>query len=108
MFIRYTSASGVESYVTTDGDADRACVAMRYIVDAHPEEPLFCLRARDLLTVPTIGAYKQALLVVQQHQPELISGPVLEAVEADFRAAVKWQGANGKFLKYPDRPAKIN
>lgn len=101
MFLRYTSASGVQSNVTTDGDGESAEYTLRYIVDAYHREPLIVIRGRDLLALPTIREYADA--TQRSLRPGEDRGPVLEHIRKDFERFVNWQTANGGLLKYADR-----
>lgn len=102
MFLRYTSAAGVQSDITTDADGDSAGRALRYLVDAHHREPLIVLRGRDLLILPMIREYGHLTQNTLRGGED--RGPVLECVKRDFDKAAAWQAANGRLLKYADRP----
>lgn len=97
------SDDGALSIVHTDGDAARTEIALKYIVQAYPGEPLFCIRGRDLLALPALQHY---LSMVERNTdgPGTIEGPVAEAVRADIAALVAWQTAHDALLKLPDRP----
>lgn len=100
MYQRYTNAAGYTSTVYTDGDSDRTLIALRYIADAYPGEPLFAVRGRDLLAIPSASHYLG--LTATMLPPAC--GPVTEAVLADLAVIQWWQAANLDRLKYPDRP----
>lgn len=98
MFQRLTNRHGDTSIVWTDGDSERTLTAVRYVVDAHPGEPLFCIRGRDRLAIPAAAFY---LALVQKEQR--IDYPVAAAVQTDIDALLAWQTRNPDLMKYPDR-----
>lgn len=98
MFHRFTTQDGTVSTVYTAGDPDRTQIAVRYVVDAYPGEPLFCIRGRDHLAVPAAIEYEDLA-----RRSIHVSRPVIEAVQADIHALMTWQRANPGLMKYPDR-----
>lgn len=95
MFHRIETEQG-SSVVWTQGDPDRTGVAFRYIAEAYPEEPLFCIRGRDMLAIPAASAYLGLLAAHTFYRVE-------NAIMEDVAVMRKWQMANRDLLKYPDR-----
>lgn len=95
--IRYSNSNHEISTANTNGDQARMMTALRYIAEAYSGEPLFVVRGRDMLAVPTATAYAGFASVVE------LQGPVLDAVFSDIQAIQLWQTANPTLLKYPDR-----
>lgn len=91
---------GNSSIVWTRGDPSRTGVAMRYIVNSYPDEPMFCIRGRDKLAIATATYYAGLARI---NLPAIGRAQVLDAVTADVAAFQRWQRANAVLLKYPDR-----
>lgn len=74
------------------GDATNA---LRYIVDAYNEEPLFVVRGRDVFAIPTMHSYLRAM---DEHGLNHMA-----AQAARHLSRVRgWQNDNARLLKIPD------
>lgn len=85
-------------FAVTEGDMERTGVALRYIVDAYPDEPLFCIRGRDRIALYAVKSYLGYAIPLLG-----IASPVIREVVADVSALTIWQRENVPLLKYPDR-----
>lgn len=90
--------NGDWSTIYTDGDPSRTVTAARYIAEAYLDEPLFCIRGRDKLAIPTAKFYLSLL----HAQPDIV-GPVEEHINTDIAVFAHWQNRYPGLLKYPDR-----
>lgn len=90
--------NGDWSTIYTDGDPTRTSTAARYITEAYPDEPLFCIRGRDRLAIPTAEFY----LRLAYNEPQ-IKRPVIDAILEDLGVFEAWQYSRPEMLKYPDR-----
>lgn len=86
------------STVVTQGCKPYMELALKYMVDAYADEPLVCIRGRDLLAIPAITAYAGLTAGLD------LDGPVTDGVLRDIAMFQRWQGAHPERLKYPDRP----
>lgn len=94
-FARYTNGNGDTCSVDTVGHLDDAMGALRYIMDALPDEPLFVIRGRDVLALPVLSAYVQECNEHGIYEQAYRAGKHLER----FR---EWQGGNAKLTHLPD------
>lgn len=96
-FARYTNGNGDTCSVDTIGHLDDAMGALRYIMDALPDEPLFVIRGRDALARPVLMAYLH-----QCHEHGLIAQEYRADKHVErFR---DWQTENAKLTHLPDPP----
>lgn len=94
--VGYTNVFGDSSgHIPTDGDLRDASGALRYIMEAEEGEPLFVIRGRDALAVPTLQAYVDAC---DNHK---LFGQADRATE-HLRRFIEWQGENAKLTHLPD------
>lgn len=91
----------------TDGHVEDAAGALRYIMDAAPDEPLFVIRGRDALAVPVLQEYvnqchKHGLTDLWRDESgRWIDGQARRANEHMDRFQ-KWQRDNAKLTHLPD------
>lgn len=68
-----------------------------YILDTlHPEEPIFVLRAKDLLSPLALLAYRD---LIDQYNP---GGDIARDINAAISAFRLWQTGNPDRVKFPD------
>lgn len=81
----------------TAGHVDDASNALRYIVHAYPDEPLFVIRGRDRLALHTLETY--ALLC---HTITTVPDGMYEQVMKHRARFVEYAKANPGHMKWPD------
>jgi len=84
-----------DTAVPTDGHGGDTRNALRYIIDAHSDEPLFVIRGRDLLAVPVIAQYSA---IAEEH---MLYGMVDQANHHRQRFG-QWRDNHPQLLKLPN------
>ena len=79
--------------VPTFGHREDATNALRYIISAYRDEPLFVIRGRDHLAVPTIRNYAELVCGI----PDMD----LQVME-HLQRFVGFRVGNPELMKYPD------
>lgn len=82
----------------TQGHEGDMRTALRYVVDAYPNEPLFIIRGRDRLAVPAITGY---LALIEGHRGDIVTDMKGQVNDHQVRF-VEWAFHNPDKLKYPD------
>lgn len=90
IFVKYGNAEA-----PTVGHQGDMTAALRYVVDAHPEEPLFILRGRDILAPSVISTYESMADL-------LVSQEMANQVNLHLERFTVWQAKYPAFKKYPD------